>query len=377
MKITKIFRIITAALFFGFLTAFALLTLFLPKQDFSEAENRYLADLPSLTAKSWFSGRFGGEISEYISDRFALRTRFIGLRTGIERMSGKTEINGVYFADGAFYGAEEPYDYELIDRSVEAINSLGERLGSRLALMIVPTSAQIYSDRLPDYAPAPEQRMMMRYVYRNVSPDILIADVYDELYAARGDYIYYRTDHHWTQRGAYVAYCALISAYGYDPVPLGKINVEHAGQGFRGSLYSKVLSDYAEPDTVDFYSSGGAEITSVTKLFPDGREEVYDSPIFRENLEKKDKYLSYLGENVPYLEINSDASGGSVLVIKDSYANCFLPLLSKHFSRVAAVDLRYTMHLQDVCDPEDFDRVLILYNAATFATDANVAKIGG
>ncbi len=370
----KLLAIINSALFFGVLGLMALITLFTPKQDFSELENRYLAAAPELSSRSWFSGDYSSRLGEYVRERFVLRSRWISLRTSLERLAGHSEVNGVFFSDGRFFEAGDPIDYEQIDRSVEAINSFGIKNG-RLNVMIVPTSAQIYADRLPSYAPEQGQRRMINYVYSALDPSIQSVDVYDPLYYARDDYIYYRTDHHWTTRGAYIAYSAYVRSFGYSPVSLDRIDVEHASHSFLGSYYSKVISDEAEPDTVDIYTSGGAEVTSVRITGADGTVSEHDGLYFRENLEKKDKYLTFLGENVPLIEIESDAGGGSILVIKDSYANCFVPFLTKHFSKVAVVDLRYMMKLSDFVDPGEFDRVLLLYNASTFASDANIVKL--
>ena len=371
----KIPAILNAAFFFGALALLSLTTVFLPKSDYSELENRYLASPPRLSASAWFSGGYASSLSEYSREHFALRPRWISLRTGLERLSGHNEVNGVYFSDGRLFEVMNPVDYSHVDRSVSAINSFAESLSGRLSVMIVPTSSQIYSDRLPDYSPEQPQRRMINYVYNALDESIQIIDVYDALYRARDDYIYYRTDHHWTTYGAYIAYSACVRRLGYSPVGLDRINVEHASHSFLGTYYSKVITDDVDPDTVDIYTSGGAAVTSVRITSASGAVTERDSMFFREYLEKKDKYLCFLGENVPLIEIESTAGGGSILVIKDSYANCFVPFLTKHFSNVTVVDLRYMMKLGDYANASEFDRVLILYNASTFAADANIPKI--
>ena len=373
--IKKILPILNIAGFFCVLAALSAATLFSQKQRFSELENRYLAEYPALTASSWFSGDYSDSLGVYSQEHFALRSRWISLRTSLERLVGHEQVNGIYFSDGRLFEVVPPVDYDRVDRSVEAINSFGDMLGGKLSVMIVPTSAQIYADRLPDYSPEQTQRRMINYVYSALGDSVQTIDVYDALYYAREDYIYYRTDHHWTTYGAYVAYSTCIRRLGYSPVTFDRINVEHASHSFLGSFYSKVITDDIEPDTIDFYTSGGAGVTSVKVTDPSGTTTEHRSVYFREHLEEKDKYLSFLGENVPLIEIESDAGGGSILVIKDSYANCFVPFLTKHFSNVTVVDLRYMMRLSDYVDASEFDRILILYNASTFAEDANIAKL--
>ena len=216
---------------------------------------------------------------------------------------------------------------------------------------------------------------MINYVYSALDSGIGSIDVYDALYKSRGDYIYYRTDHHWTAYGAYIAYCEYVRRLGYDAVPLDRINIEHASRSFLGSLHSKVLTDEAEPDVIDIYTSDGANVISMKKTDPYGNVSEYDGVFLREHLEDKDKYLTYLGENVPLVEITSDSGGGSLLIIKDSYANCFAPFLTKHFSKVTLVDMRYIMNIEDYVDLSEYSGVLILYNASTFAQDGNLQKL--
>lgn len=374
-SIKKIPVILNSALFFGAVSLLTLSTLFSPKSNFSELENRYLAETPELSVSSWFSGEYSEGLAEYSQEHFVLRPRWISLRTMLERISGHDEVNGVYFADGRLFEAQEPVDYDRVDRSIEAINAFSENVGGKLSVMIVPTSSQIYADRLPDYSPDPGQRRMINYVYSSLKEGTQTIDVYDVLYQSRDDYIYYRTDHHWTAYGAYIAYSTCIRRLGYNPVTLDRMNIEHASHDFLGSYYSKVITDSVEPDTVDIYTSGGAAVTSVTVTDTNGEKTQSDSVYYREYLEQKDKYLTFLGQNVPMVEIESEAGGGSILVIKDSYANCFVPFLTKHFSKVTVVDLRYMMKLSDYVDVSDFDRILLLYNASTFAQDANIVKL--
>lgn len=376
MKPERILYVLNAALFFALIIGFCAATIFEPKQDFSELENRYLTESPKLNAKSWFSGGYAEGLSEYCREHFALRTRLITLRTVLEQSAGHDLVNGVYICKNRCFEAPQEINYEDADKAIEAVNAFAEGFDGNVSLMLVPSSAQIYTELLPDYAPLPQERRLMSYVYDRLSEGVSAADVYDVLYNARADYIYYRSDHHWTTYGAYLAYCDYIKRCGYEPVGLDRIDIEHASHDFLGSYYSKVLSDRIEPDTVDLYSSGGAQVTAVRVHKSDGSVEERDGVYFRENLEKKDKYLTFLGENVPLVEIESDAGGGSVLVIKDSFANCFAPFLAKHFSKVDVLDLRYMMNVEDYADVSEYDRVLILYSAPNFASDRNILKLG-
>jgi len=201
-------------------------------------------------------------------------------------------------------------------------------------------------------------------------------DVFDILNASKEDYIYYRTDHHWTSLGAYVAYSTAISKLGFTSIPYSKYDVEHASSDFLGTYYSKTLYDSVQSDTIDIYSNkDGGSVVSCT--INNGLEEkTYDSIYFREFLETKDKYSTYLGTNQPVINIKTNLqSDKKILIFKDSYANSFIPFLTQHYNEITALDMRYINNFREYALPEDYTHILFLYNCTTFASDDNIKKI--
>jgi hypothetical protein len=122
---------------------------------------------------------------------------------------------------------------------------------------------------------------------------------------------------------------------------------------------------------VDLYNyENGAKVTSVE--VNDGMEvKEYDSIYFREYLKEKDKYLVYLGPNQPLIKIKTDVKNErKLLVIKDSYANTFIPFLTQHYSEITVLDLRYIRtSYNDIVNMDDYNQVLIIYSAATMEND--------
>ncbi len=367
----KICEIINAAVFFGFIVLMLCASILLPKKDYSEEENRYLAELPSLSAERYFSGEFTDELSSYMDDHFPLRTNWISLHTRLELLQGRRLVNGVYISDGRMIQIHDEADYDAVDRSVAAISEFSKSCGAPVYLTIVPTAAEIYSDEIPDYSGMLDQRELISYVYECLEGDVVSVDVYDTLRNLKDEYIYYRTDHHWTSQGAYAAYTEVARRLGFVPASLDRFDIMHASHSFLGSLHSKTLYDSIEPDSIDFYISNNQTVT----LNSYGGEEYRGSPYLSEYLSVKDKYLSFLGQNTPLVNINSDASGARMLVIKDSYANCFVPFLAEHYSSIDVIDLRYITNPNDYINPSDYDCILILYNAENFSTDTNLAKL--
>lgn len=365
----KICDFLNCAVFFGMLAIFCVFSFMLPKKEFSEAENRYLATVPSFSADDYFSGGYADDLSEYLDDRFPMRENWISLHTRLEILQGRREINGVYVSDERLLELHPKIDLSQLDERLSVISRLGEG-GIPVYFVLAPNSAAVYSSMLPESVEVLNQRELINYAYEAVSENVRTVDVYSRLYANRESYIYYRTDHHWTSQGAYIAYCDVTRAMGLSPAGREKFNIMHANHNFWGSLHSKVLTKNSEADTIDFYISNQNSVRlTTTDSAADG------VPFVKEYLGKKDKYLSYLGKNTAIVSLDSTASGGRLLVIKDSYANCFLPFMSEHYSHIDAVDLRYMTDPREYINISDYDAILILYNAAGFADDANLIKL--
>jgi hypothetical protein len=192
------------------------------------------------------------------------------------------------------------------------------------------------------------------------------------------DYIYYRTDHHWTTYGAYLAYAAASGQMGYAAPDISSYNVEHASSEFKGTFYSKALYNNIPDDTIDFYFNAEDEAAVTVEITSAFGEEpaVYDSMYFRDYLNVKDKYSSFLGTNTPIVKIKSDNDGGKLLIIKDSYAHCYAPFLTENYSEITLLDMRYIqISYKSVIDMSDYDQVLFLYNVSSFASDTDLKKL--
>ena len=158
----------------------------------------------------------------------------------------------------------------------------------------------------------------------------------------------------------------------------GAYDIEHAASGFIGTFYSKVLYDGIEPDNMDYYHLvNGSKVQEVVVTSEYGKEPVsYDSMYFRDYLGVKDKYSSFLGTNQPIVTIKTDSDGGKLLIFKDSYAHCYAPFLTENYSEITLLDMRYIkMSYREIVNVEDYDQVLFLYNASSFASDTDLRQL--
>lgn len=372
----KVVQILNIAVFIGFLVLLAIVSLVIPEDDFSETENRYLAEFPDFTISDWLSGDYSEDLTDWLDDHFALRTNWIALHTDLELLQGRNEVNGVYITSDRLLELTEEIDYSVVDSSLEAISYLSSLTDTPVYVMLVPTAAEIYSDEVDYINKKVSQRELISYAYSYLSENSTVEtiDVYNALYSEREEYIYYRTDHHWTSKGAYLAYNLASDVMGYTASTLDKFDVKYASHSFYGSLDSKVLYRGIEADTVEFYLSN---TRTVSKVVTDDDGDVSYVSVFDESyLSSKDKYLCYLGENVASTQVVSGSTGGSLLVIKDSYANCLIPFLAENYSSITVLDLRYlTNPTTSIGDLSDYDSILILYNASNFAEDTNLPKL--
>ena len=377
-KKLNVVNLITCIAFFGILIAFPIVTAIAPKETFSDIENRTLQTMPKASVKTIYDRSYMNKLETYISDHFAGRTDWIKVKTAVETMAGKYERNGIYILDDRLVEKVSEPDYTAIDKSISAINKFVENNNVPVYFMLAPTSAEIYREQLPESAPNVNQRDFIYYVYEGLSKAVSTIDVYSAMQSEKFDYIYYRTDHHWTTHGAYYAYEAAAKKMGYEPVPKEMYDIEHASDEFLGTFYSKALYDGVEKDSIDIYHyNGGSSVTDVLITSEYGKApENYDSMYFREYLDVKDKYSTFLGTNQPLVTIKTNSEGGKLLIFKDSYAHCYAPFLTQHYSEITLVDMRYIqMSYKNVVNPEDYDQVMFLYNASSFMTDVNIRKL--
>lgn len=387
------------ALFTIVVLAVPVTTIILPKQTRSENENRTLATFPKIVNEvkldkaETFADYIGAvrwdyiaerkkasymdDIETYFSDHVAGRESWVIASNTMDKLSGKQEINGVFTADDQMILTFKKYDKKTVDNSLEALDDFAALMGDTpVYMMLAPTAQEMNSGAMPSYGGYLSEKSFIDSCYKELD-NISTIDCLSYLSGHKDEYIYYRTDHHWTSLGAYYAYCAAAKSLGYSAYGLSSFNIETASSSFRGTLYSKTLDNGVTPDSIDYYHLASGE-PAVKMLANDGSEITeYDSLYVRSFLDEKDKYSSFTGSNMPLVEIETDIDNGkSLLLIKDSYAHSLVPFLSKHYSKITMVDLRYiNVGLDMIIDLDDYSQVLVMYNAQTFAEDTNLKKL--
>ena len=357
------------ALFVGLMTV---LHLALPDKDRSENENRVLAGAPKFTLRALFSGSFTEDFEDYITDQFPFRDRWLDLKSRTERAAGKTENNDVFFCreDTLITRFKTP-DETSVDNGIRAVNALAENTGLPVCFALIPSAAEIWSDRLPANANTADQASLILRIYENVSASAV--DMLSALQSHASEPIYYRTDHHWTTLGAYYGYAATARVLGLEPRGLESFQPETVSDSFYGTVYSSSGVRWVASDSISVYVPAGDARLTRYDTAEGALSPVYDMS----KLETKDKYSMFLGGNTSRLVIRTGAEGGKLLVIRDSYADCELPFFFEHYSEIHVLDLRYSRQSVSAYALEGgFDRILVTYSLADFVTDTSVLLMG-
>ena len=363
---------LAALVFFILLFLFPVLTFVLPQQTFSELENRVLEVFPKLNIQSVIDRSFMNGFESYVSDHFVGRDMWVSAKGDAEYARGRRENNGVFLCQNALIEHLDSPDMDITEKNIEGILAFQKDAGKTPYVMLIPSASEIQKQKLPRFAQTWDQKAYIDGVYEKLS-ETRTVDAYSALSEHSGEDIYYRTDHHWTMQGALLGYQSLMKAMG---LPLKTPALIEVSDSFYGTLYSKAGYRRVLPDKMDAVKLSDGLVESVSVY--NGKETArYASPYFSENLQKKDKYTYYLGENQPLVTIKTTAgTGRKLLVFKDSYAHCFAPLLLSQFDEIALVDLRYVNGgYRSLVDADGFTDVLMMYSVDVFSHQQNPAKL--
>ena len=375
-KYLKIYYSIMTLVFLVILIV--IVTLNTTKKDikFSESENRILAQKPKFSIDRLLEGRYTKKYEKYKVDQFVDRDGWMKLKSGVDLALGKNESNGIYKgSDDYLIESFEVPDSEIVNRNIKAINNFNEKHKDiKEYMLIAPNAVSILSEKLPPYAPVVSQKLVMDNFAKTLNKGINYIDVYNTLDKHDKEYIYYKTDHHWTTLGAYYSFLEAAKAMDLE-VKKDYYNVERVSNDFYGTLYSKSGYEVKTPDYIDVYLPKDENDEYVVNYVEEQKKSAsfYDS----EKLETKDKYGVFLGGNHPVVKIKTTSKEDrKLLVFKDSYANSFVPFLTQYFSDIIMVDPRYYYDdIEKLIEEEGISDILYLYNANTFFSDTSLELV--
>ena len=359
------FNLFLTVLFCLFIGGIFLGSMILPDKTFSPVENRNLAQAPNVSWENITSGKFMEDTEDYVNDQIIGRDFWVALKAWSERLSGKQENNGVYFAkEDTLISRVDTPEQELLDENIGYVNALVDNVDVPVYFGIIPSAAEIWADRLPAGAPTADEQAIIDRLYNAVQTHTV--DLSSVLAAHHGEELYYRTDHHWTSLGAYYGYAALMDAMGLEAAPLDESQKVTVSEDFYGTLYSSSGVRWLPPDHIDRYiSDEGVTVTA----YPDGTP--HPGSLYVDSfLSEKDKYSSFLGGNKPLCVIETEHTGApKVLVIRDSYTDSLAPFLTQNFSEIHLFDPRMNLtSVKDYVEQNEIDSVVVLYSISNFVS---------
>ena len=338
----------------------------LPRREFSEMENRVLAQAPEVSVSSLTNGRWADRFEAFAADQIPLRDAFVSLYMTMEAATGRRLVDGVLLGqDGRMFDRTDGYSERNVRLNAAALHDLSRQTGVPAYLLAVPSAAVIYPEAVPAHAPVADESALLRAAEEETA----LLPLIDSLCDARGSgELYYRTDHHWSMGGTQVGYQTVCQALGLKALPVDALTKELP---FFGSFYARCPLPWQKPDDFCFADVQGL------RLIADGEEKA--GLVDEAQLQKRDRYAALLYGNHGLMElINDSQNEGTLFVIKDSFANALLPLLARHYHRIVAIDPRYYAgNVVEEVNNCNCEVILCVSGLSSLASSRNLALLDG
>ncbi len=348
-----------------------LLSVIIPDRFYSEKEKRLLQQFPAFSFKDVRSREYAEALEKYLADQFPARDGLVAVKTLAEIAAGKRESGGVYFAkDGYLIDVFTDYPQQQTKNNLSTLLKLQEKLkgiGIGFKVMLVPTASQILKNKLPAFAPSADQTKVLKAAKEM---GLQVLDITDVLASHSDEYIFYKTDHHWTSLGAFYAYASWMQSMGRVPASLSDYKKEELSRNFRGTTYAKTNLPYAAFDVIDAYTRADCHHVSYNS-----DDYMTESIYERKYLKGADQYAVFLNSNQARTVVKGEGTG-KCLIIKDSYANCFAQFAVDDLEETHLLDMRFfkgsvTEYIKD----KGITEVLVLYNIPNFTSETSVGRI--
>ncbi len=358
-------RIMLAVLVIGMVLA-----LVIPDRKFSDVENRPLAQSAAFDKSSLIDGKTGQDLNTWFSDQFPGRDQFFHLDYLFRKAFGQREIKDVFLGHDALLANPEQANGDLVSQTLASIDTFSQLNGLNNFVMVAPSAATIQNQKLPKDAPVRDVNPTLDQIAGSL-PNTNVVDLRPVMNEHKEDYIFYKTDHHWTTDGAGLAAQAMLGAMGIEmnPADFQKMPVSDS---FQGTLASKTGSPFLK-DEINIAVANQNPRYYVT--WADGTKTA--SIYRRDALNTKDQYQVFLGANQSMIRIDTDAqTTRTLLIFKDSYANSVIQYLLPYFSSITIVDPRYYYEDLELALGSDlFTDCVFLYSYDTFTTIPSLKNV--
>lgn len=369
------FYLLISAVICTFIILFsAVLGLLIKDKEYSENENRYLAQKPKISFSTIADGSYMKDTESYLSDQFAGRGALVKTRTAIDIFAGKKEINGIYIGKKHYlFQKNAVYDENIVKANTNSINSLIKKYPKiNHYAAIAPDASEILSKYLPNNVVCPSEEKEIKDIYSLLDKNIKTIDLIKPLKQYETpENLFYKTDHHWTTSAAKLAFTSITAAMNTD-ISKTEYQTLPVTNKFKGTLASS-SGLFNAKDTI-YITYPETDVKYYVKYVDEDKisASVFDYP----KLNSKNQYEVFFGGNFAQVNIETSLNSDKVLlIVKDSYANCLTPMLIPYYKSIIMVDPRYFKgDIDDVIKQEGVSDILWLYNINTFLADTSIPQ---
>lgn len=262
-------------------------------------------------------------------------------------------------------------------RYASVLNAIEDTIGDKVRIynLVVPSSIEFYLPERFSSVTSP-QRPLLDNISENLNEGIEFVDVYDTLEEHKSEYIFFRTDHHWTALGAYYAYCELMKTAGLEPVSVSSLE-KRTLDDFLGTFYANTQDSKmgANPDYVDYYMM---PVKTLCYQYRVGRPDIaVPIPMYGEYASSYNSYSVFLHGDLPVTRIDTDVDNGRrIAVVKESYGNAFAPFLVNNYEQVIIIDQRYLEKgLYDIINEFGINELLFINNISAAYTPVRIHEL--
>lgn len=373
----KIGKYIPAVVFLIFIYGMALWFLFSPKTDYSSSEKRYLQKFPDTNVEKVLSGDFGSEFETFFADQFPQRNTWVGLNAYTALAEGNNGAGGVYNCKNGYLINKPVSTENNLDKNIGAVADFAKSIDTPTTVMLVPSTGYIVDDVLPAFHDKYNDDEDISKISSTLSKDkIGFVDLRERFKSEykNGSQLYYKTDHHWTTKGAYTGYQELCKALGITPIDDSTLKKD-SYPDFYGTTYSSSGFWLTPPDNIEIWNNPKNSDRNISVKITEGANiKTSGSMYFTDHLKEDDKYPVFIDGNHALTEItNTNAKNGTILLIKDSFSHSLAPFLAENYSKVVLVDLRYYKEsVSDLVSAYNPEQVVVLYGIDNLATDTDI-----
>ncbi len=368
MKIKKLTVIIFTAILLTIFASYMVNLIFLSDSYTEES-------FPEPTFVSVVQGNYQSKANEALSKKALFESFWIRCKTDIELLSGKREINEVYFADDRLIDKPTLPDDKSCATSAEVFNQIASYAKGKTYALFLPTAAYIQSDKLPEYAPKEDQSAIISKLQARLSGNITVLDAITPLTSVKNSKIYYNTDPRITGYGAFTVYNYNMKSMGFQPATLNEFNIEYGTRDFYGELYDRTSYSKVSPDRVELYHYNTQSFpVKVYDVSADGmteRDGIYDRSLLQ--TEKSD--LALFGKEADYKRVISETRGNKkLLVFADENFAPFMQFFALHYGQIDVIDINYVDKDTVEIVPSEYDDILFCLSIETINQSEKISS---